>query len=236
MIFAVDPASARRALEGGLLGCPRDGCGGRLRPWGTGRSRRVTAADGRVVEVTPDRARCRVCRVSHVVLPAWCVPRRAYGVEVVGSALLGKAAEGKGHRRIARERGLPEGTVRGWLRAAGRGAGALLVQAARFATSAVSVDLWPPGRGMRLAPAGELTAAIDALAVAASAFARPAPPSSPPPGETGVDYFGLLAARHRRAVLDRLHVVDPDGHLPGLPLWQVVNVITRGGLVAPALG
>jgi Domain of unknown function (DUF6431) len=152
MIFAVDTAAARRALGRGLLGCPEAGCGGRLRLWGAGRARRVREAAGRVVEVRPDRARCRACLVSHVVLPAWYVPRRAYGAEVVGSALVGKAAHGQGHRRIARERGLP------------------------------------------------------------------------------------LAARHRRAVLDRLRLADPDSQLPGSPLWHVINVITRGRLPAPALG
>ena len=40
------------------------------------------------------------CAVTQVLLPAWCVPRRGYGVEVVGAALLA-AAEGAGHRRVA---------------------------------------------------------------------------------------------------------------------------------------
>jgi hypothetical protein len=38
--------------------------------------------------------------VTQVLLPVWCVPRRGYGVEVVGAALLA-AAEGAGHRRVA---------------------------------------------------------------------------------------------------------------------------------------
>src|SRR5674536_306917 len=50
--------------------------------------------DGTVVRVTPDRARCRACRVSHVLLPAGWLPRRGYDVEIVGAAT--RPAVGRG--------------------------------------------------------------------------------------------------------------------------------------------
>jgi len=54
-----------------------------------------------------------------VLLPAWCAPRRADSVEVIGAALVAKAA-GAGYRRIAADLGRPAGTIRRWLRAATR--------------------------------------------------------------------------------------------------------------------
>lgn len=43
----------------------------------------------------PARVRCRACR-THVVLPAWCAPRRAHGVEVIATAA-GAALDGADH-------------------------------------------------------------------------------------------------------------------------------------------
>jgi len=40
------------------------------------------------MRLRPDRAKCRACRRSHVLLPAEYLPRRAYDVHVVGAALL----------------------------------------------------------------------------------------------------------------------------------------------------
>ncbi len=230
MIFAVDADAARQAVGRRRLGCPEPGCAGRLHPWGSAQARRVAVALGTTVQVTPDRVRCGHCRVSHVVLPAWYMPRRGHGVEVVGQALLGKAVDGQGHRRVAQTLGLAQGTVRGWLRGAARTASQLTAQAVRAV--GVSADVWAQ-RSTRRYPAGELTAAIDALARAAAAFARPAPPAAPAPSATGIDYFALLGAAHRRAVYERLHLLDPGDRLPALPPWQVINLITRGRLLTP---
>ena len=69
--------------------------------WSAGAPRIGTRRlDGALIVLRPDRARCRRCAVTQVLLPVWCVPRRGYGVEVVGAALLA-AAEGAGHRRVA---------------------------------------------------------------------------------------------------------------------------------------
>jgi hypothetical protein len=50
-----------------------------------------------------------------VLLPVTVLLRRADAAVVIGAALLAKAA-GSGHRRIAAGLGLPDQTVRGWLR------------------------------------------------------------------------------------------------------------------------
>ena len=80
-------------------------CGtGRLRPWGRARERVIRLLDGKTARLRPQRARCRSCRRTHVLLPLWCAPRRADGIEVIGSG------------RIGQDLGVPAATVRGWLR------------------------------------------------------------------------------------------------------------------------
>lgn len=51
------------------------------------------------------------------MVPSWCQPRLADATEVVGAALVAKAA-GHGHRWIAADLGRAESTVRRWLRRA----------------------------------------------------------------------------------------------------------------------
>ena len=113
MIVVVDVEAAEADLAAGVLACP--GCGGRLRPWSWAPVRRIRMLAG-AVAVRPRRTRCASCRGTHLLLPAWCLPRRADAVEVVGTALVAHAA-GQGHRRIATELGRPVSTVRRWLRA-----------------------------------------------------------------------------------------------------------------------
>ena len=109
-----------RQLGGGELACPS--CGGVLARWGNGTARRVRLPGGpdgeqdRHVVLVPRRSRCRACGATHVLLPAWCLARRADAGEVIGLALEAKAA-GAGHRVIAERLGRPASTVRGWLRA-----------------------------------------------------------------------------------------------------------------------
>jgi hypothetical protein len=50
-----------------------------------------------------------------VLLPVSGLLRRVDLAEVIGAALLAKAA-GRGHRQVAAELGVPQTTVRGWLR------------------------------------------------------------------------------------------------------------------------
>lgn len=116
MLWVVDAAAARQMLRARLLRCPD--CRGVLRPWATARPRHVRQADGAQEHMTPDRARCASCRRTHVLLPASVVPRHAYGVGIIGSALLARA-QGTARAAIARDLDVPAGTVRDWLRAAG---------------------------------------------------------------------------------------------------------------------
>ena len=143
-----------RQLAGGELACPS--CGGVLARWGNAAERRVRLAAGPDVGLVPRRSRCRRCSRTHVLLPAWCLARRADAGEVIGLALEAKAA-GWGHRVIAARLGRPASTVRGWLRAF-----------TRRAEQVRSVFTDPP----LPAPAGP--AAADAVAAVAAAAAAAA--------------------------------------------------------------
>jgi len=66
----------------------------------------------------PAAQKCASCGRTQVLLPGALLPRRADAAEVVGTALVAKAA-GWGHRRIATDLlHRPPSTVRRWLRAA----------------------------------------------------------------------------------------------------------------------
>ncbi len=113
MLTCLAASVAEAGLAAGSLTCPSCGSG-RLARWGYGRERTVTLLGGRRVAVRPRRARCTACEVTHVIVPAWCVPRRAHGLEVIGTAAAAALA-GHGHRAIGPELGVPAATVRGWL-------------------------------------------------------------------------------------------------------------------------
>jgi transposase-like protein len=115
IVVVAEPGQVETDLAAGVLACPR--CGGVLRPWAHAASRPVRQLDGSTQAVRPHRARCAACRTTQVLLPGSLLPRRADTTEVIGAALLAKAA-GRGWRRIAVELGRPPSTVRRWLRAA----------------------------------------------------------------------------------------------------------------------
>src|SRR5262249_3258977 len=96
-----------------------------------------------------------------VLLPAWCLARRADAGEVIGLALAAKAA-GAGHRVIAGRLGRPATTVRGWLRAFTARA-----EQVRLVFTALAASLGPARA--RPGPAG--SPAADAVAAAAAAAA-----------------------------------------------------------------
>src|SRR5207302_2165275 len=81
---------------------------------GHGRERQVRLLGGAVARLRPGRARCRSCGRTPARLLAWCAPRRADGIEVIGAALA-VALGGAGSRRIGASLGVPAATVRGWL-------------------------------------------------------------------------------------------------------------------------
>ena len=143
-----------RQLAGGELACPS--CGGVLARWGNGIARRVRLPGGpggeqdRYVVLVPRRSRCRECGATHVLLPAWCLARRADAGEVIGLALEAKAA-GSGHRVIAERLGRPASTVRGWLRAFSRRAEQVRLVFTALAASLVTDPPLPAPAG---SPAG----------------------------------------------------------------------------------
>lgn len=160
---SADGADVERQLTAGGLACPA--CAGVLGGWGWARQRQVRGLDGKVSRLTPRRARCRDCGRTHVLLPAWCLARRADEAAVIGIALEAKAA-GTGHRPIAVLLGRPVSTVRGWLRAFT--AAADQVRQA-FTSLAAGLVTDPPLPG----PAGSVVAdAVAAVAAAAAAAAR----------------------------------------------------------------
>lgn len=236
MITVVDPDAARVALAAGQLACPEPGCDGILRVWSRARARRVRMPDGDLQRLRPDRARCRACGITHVLLPAWCLPRRGYGTEVVGAALLA-AAQGAGCARAAAAAGAPTATVRDWLRAVARAAPELTARAVTVAQTAGDADACWPKPSSR--PVSALAGAVNALAAAARAFhlslARPMPPSPGGP-LTGIDYLAIVAERQRRSLLHRLRLADPSGAAAQLSPWQTVNVITGGQLLTTSPG
>jgi len=162
MIMAVHADKMEAQLQAGRLSCR---CAGRLRPWGHARSRLIRQRDGSHVALRPRRAICTRCEKTHVLLPLWSLPRRRDAVETLGDALL-RAVAGHGHRRIARELGLPPSTVRNWLRRA-RGRAEWLRQRAVRAGREIDICL-PFSAPM---PTG-LAEALDALGLAASAAIR----------------------------------------------------------------
>ena len=110
MTVEADPVRVESRLVARQVDCPC--CPGVLRPWGWARPRGVHGIDG---VRRPRRARCGQCLVTHVLLPVTVMLRRAYAAEVIGAALLARAA-GKGHRSIGAALKVPAATVRGWLR------------------------------------------------------------------------------------------------------------------------
>lgn len=236
MITVVDADAAGLLLRAGLMDCPEPGCGGRLRVWSRARPRPVMVAGGRTVELRPDRGLCRSCKVTQVLLPSWCLPRRAYGVEVVGAALFA-AAEGAGCARAAAAARVPAGTVRGWIRAVTRGAGGLIAAAVEVARAVGGDDgaCWPAG----ITAVGPVRAALHALAGAAQALTRSQPDTARSGGGgelTGINYLGLVAAEYRRQVHRQLRLVDPTGAAAGVSPWQQVTVITGGRLLTTPSG
>jgi len=87
------------------------------------------------------------CQVTHVVLDAALLPRRACAAGLTGHALAA-AVRGSGHRRIALDLDAPAGTVRGWIRGARRSAAGLRVTGIRAAVACDQDAVpAPSGRG-----------------------------------------------------------------------------------------
>lgn len=234
MITVIDPEAARRALATRNLACPEPGCTGRLRVWSKARPRPVRGRDGRVQVIRPDRGRCRACSVTQVLLPAFCLPRCGYRVEVVGAVLLA-AADGASYAHAGAACAVPTSTVRDWIRAVRRSAPALIAHTSWLPPSAPDpAQAWPtpsprlPG----------LTAALHALGTAARGLAswltRPDPPAHAT--VTGIDYLALIARQHRHEVLRRLRLAAPSSGAGHATPWELVTILTAGRLLTGVPG
>jgi Domain of unknown function (DUF6431) len=124
-------AAAGRAVEAPESRCPA--CQAALVPW-SGYWRFVREA-GRCLRVFVRRGRCRTCRSTHALLPAFVVPHRLDVIETVGNVLDAVVNGPGGVRPAASAAGVPYTTARGFVRRflgnAGRlavGFGALAVE------------------------------------------------------------------------------------------------------------
>ncbi len=79
MIVVRTAEAAEQALTEGQLVCPRRGCDDTLRRWRYGRRRHVRSLGSQVIDVRPQRVRCRRCESTHVLLPAALQPRLGRG-------------------------------------------------------------------------------------------------------------------------------------------------------------
>ena len=142
-----------RELEVPRPPCPL--CSGPTGRW-SGYERHLRDERDRLIWIP--RVRCGACGVTQALLPWFVMAWRWDVVEVIGSALE-MAAEGCGHRRIAKALGRPETTVRGWCRRfrsrAGQVAEMLLARAVSWGWS---------GWELPTAPARRCLAAVEALA------------------------------------------------------------------------
>lgn len=232
MLFVVDVDAARTALHARALPCPQDGCDGRLQPWTLARTRTVTMRPGERVRLTPDRGRCGRCRVSQTLLPAWYVPRRSCGIEVIGAAIQGHVNVGHGRAHIAHVLGLPHSTVRRWLGRLTAAAPAVRAVTHHVITG-IGTCVWFPERPPKPAcvPSSEDVAwALDELAHAAYALTRP-DPQHRSASVTGIDYIHLLGQQARRHANRLLRLADPTDARTGLGLWPAINLAAGGRLL-----
>jgi transposase-like protein len=92
--------------------CPS--CAGSLVLW-SGYWRHVREA-GRCRKIFVPRLRCRACRVSHALLPAFVLAWRLDVAETVGAVIAEVVGGGCGVRPAAARRAVPYTTARGWVR------------------------------------------------------------------------------------------------------------------------
>ena len=179
-MVGIDEGEVERELVGGGLVCPA--CGGVLRPWGFARWRPLRGRGGTPLWRRPRRSICGGCGATHVLLPVFGFLRRRDLAEVIGEALMAKAA-GVGHRRIAERLGVvPPDTVRGWLRRFAARAGEIREYFTRLAHG-LGADL-----GVVEPRASPVADAVEAIGVAARVAADrfgPAPVWEFASGATG---------------------------------------------------
>jgi hypothetical protein len=149
--------AARRDLEVPRPECPS--CAGPTVFWSG--YERVLRAGGRDRRLWVRRVRCRLCRATHALLPAFVAAGRLDVVETIG-AVLEEVTDGPGGVRPAAERAaVPHTTARGWVRRLRARAEALAV-----AFAALAVEL---GTHVVTAVADPVRRALVAMEVAFAA-------------------------------------------------------------------
>jgi hypothetical protein len=235
VIIVADPVASRRALAGRQLRCPKPGCAGRLRPWTAARPRSVQGPGGARVGVRPDRGLCTACRSTEVLLPAVCLPRRAYTADVVGAVLL-DVERGRRVAGAAAAARVPVSTARRWVRAVVGSADAVTAAAVRVAAAAGDATQCGPLFGP-VRPVGVLTGVLQALGAAAAVWT--AGRAIPRTGVlarsgavTGIDYLALVHREYQQGLLRDLGIADPGDALGATVTgWPLVNAITGGRLL-----
>ena len=154
-------ASAGRAVKVPRPECPS--CSGPVVSW-SGYWRHIRWQE-RERKIFIPRVRCRVCRVTHALLPAFVLARRLDAAECAGAVIGQVATGGCGVRPAAARMGVPYTTARGWVR---RFAGRALELAVSF--SALCVELGGEAVQPLPDPLRSAVAAIGAAFTAAAAL------------------------------------------------------------------
>jgi transposase len=142
MTAEADRDAVERRLLAGDVVCSK--CGVVLAPWGSARPRKLRGLQADL-SFRPRRGLCSGCGVTHVLLQVDALVRRADTVEVIGAALVAKAA-GRGHRGIAEQLERAPSTVRGWLRRLGSRAEQVRAAFAALAATISTEAPLPPSR------------------------------------------------------------------------------------------
>jgi Domain of unknown function (DUF6431) len=103
-------AACGTTVEVPRAACPS--CGAAMGFW-SGYWRQLRVEDGIGWRIWVRRGRCSSCRVSHALLPSFCLAGRSFGVEVIGPAVQ-EMAGGRGTGSVARAVGVAQSTIRGW--------------------------------------------------------------------------------------------------------------------------
>ena len=225
MLFVVDPDAARIALRARAISCPQEDCAGRLRPWSPARPRTVTVWLGEQARLVPDRGRCGACRVTQTLLPAWYVPRRSAGIEVIGVVITGFVNYGHRADRIAAALRMPRSTVRAWVRGLADASPVFGQLAVHIGLNLGAVVRSPqsPKQPVCTAATKNAAGALDQLANAAHALTTPDSPHTAT-GPTGIDYIYLLGKNARVEYNQPLRLVDPSNARTTLGLWPAINL------------
>jgi hypothetical protein len=169
-----------------------------------------------------------------VLLPAVCLPRRAYTADVIGAVLL-DVERGQRVAHAATTHQVPVSTARRWVTAVTGAASTLTAGAVRVAAAfGDTTGCWPPYRSTQR-PVEALTGVLHALGGAAAAWTAAC--SARVPGRvgalSGIDYLAQLREGYQRELLRDLGVADPGDAL-GVAVtgWPLVNVLTGGRLLS----